>query len=247
MREGNGNCCQQVLHGLPKAAPGMVDDVSTGSRKLLIEIENLLVRRNCAGRHEHCNQLSHAHLSQGKRSHRAARDAIRPLVRHCGSPSTQMIVPAYSMDAAQVVYEARLQASDAGVDAFEPSTARVTSHAIIIAPGVVALRSPQPMKFVDSGVSSSGALSAFEFGASPSKSQAIATAPSAAIALPKPAASRVSSIAINVNPEVRAQIARWAFASGWIFLAIALFCLARSFSVIPAEPQRRWRMARAQP
>jgi len=162
-----------------------------------------------------------------------------------------MIAPAYSMDAAPVVYEARLQTSDAGVDALEPPTAgvtaRVTSHTIIVAPGVVALRSSQPMKFVDSGVSSSGTLSAFEFGASPSKSQAIATAPSAAIALPKPAASRVSSIAINVNPEVRAQIARWAFASGWIFLAIALFCLARSFSVIPAEPQRRWRMARAQP
>lgn len=196
------------------------------------------MRRNCARRHGHCNQLSHAHLGQHKRNHRIVRSAIRL----CACPyekraSAHMIAPAYSMDAAPMVYEASLQASGTRPAAVDHSFVRTTDSSRV---------QMRPVKLADSSTSTTASFNSGE-----GASQYMAAISSTAIGLEKfpNSGSRSSKSISNAgsrNPESRARLARWAYAIGWIFLAIALFCLAQSFSVIPSAQQRRWRaVARA--
>lgn len=145
-----------------------------------------------------------------------------------------MIAPAYSMDAAPMVYEASLQASGTRATAMDHSFVRTMDSSRV---------QVRPVKLADSSASTTASFNSSEGG-----SQDMAAISNAAIGFEKfpnsgsPSSKRISN-AGSRNTESRAQLARWAYATGWIFLAIALLCLAQSFSVIPAAQQLRWRAA----
>jgi hypothetical protein len=153
-----------------------------------------------------------------------------------------MIAPAYSMDAAPTVYEASLAASGARASAM--------AHTFIHTMDASSSHPLRPEKFADYPTSASPSTAALLDASESASNNRIETS-TAAIGLENfPQTNRRSSNASNGisstgsrNADSRARLARVAFASGWVFLAIALFCLAQSFSVVPADPQRRWRPA----
>ncbi|MDB5987088.1 MAG: hypothetical protein JWR16_2141 [Nevskia sp.] len=132
-----------------------------------------------------------------------------------------MMLPAYAMDAAPIAYEAQLQTMDGlSAGAMRGSTAtRRRPYRAVVSPNT------EPRYIVASA--SSG--------------------PAADAATPNDAVAGRDSIADTVTPPAasvqrRAQLARIAFGCGWLFLGIALFCFAQSFSVVGSwRGLRLWR------